>query len=223
VLAKRGMKDALCIGMNDGGGAGPHPDTNVPYNDIQAAWPAVRYYRVCHMWNLTQHEDGPNRPKWGSVALVGGVLGVFSDIDQEQPYYGWRSPQLMLVYPRTDNMDFAGARLAQNSRLPEHRLAAEGSMLTGRRSPGGTARGNIAGQVGRSFTGLRGFGPLGADFWPVLAGPKESKTIIGRYGDGYNEGGWGTVSFNNVMQSVLAPGKDAYAVIKASSIMVAVD
>jgi len=204
----RGIKDSFCVGMNDGGGAGPHPDTEVPYKDVEAAWTGTRWLRISHMWNLYKREDAPNHPNWRSVALVSGVVSVFYDPEDDKPVYGWKNPLIMLTYPRTDNMDSAGARLAQNSHLPTYRLAAETSLLYGRR-PGYAGRGSIAGQVGRGFQGLRGFGPLGADFFPVLKGERDQKTIIGRYGDSYGQGGWGTVSFNWVTQSVLGPGKTA--------------
>jgi hypothetical protein len=141
---------------------------------------------------------------------VSGVIGVFWDPDTDKPIYGWHNPEIMLAYPRTTNLDYAGTRLGQESFLPPYRLCAEAVLTAGRRRPiVSWGRGNISGEVGYDkYRGVRGFGPLCADFWPVLKGAKSTKTIVGRYGDGYSEGGWGTVSLNQVVSSMLCPGKD---------------
>jgi hypothetical protein len=208
ILAKRGMEKSLMVGMESGGGNGPS-GTPESFKDVQAAAGDARWVRLSHCW-YGEVEQRPGRPNWGCVALVGGVLGVFWDPDEDKPIYGWRNPMIMIVFPRTTNLDYAGTRLGQESHLPEHRLCAEGVMTSGRRHPiVSWGRGNLSGEVGYDkFLGPRGFGPFGADFWPVLKGGRGAKTILGRYGESYADGGWGTVSFSNVVQSVLAPGKD---------------
>lgn len=213
VMAKRGMESSMMLGMNaSSGAAGPqaHPQTLA---DIQAVCPQAQWVRVSHYW-FGQAENRPGQPKYGSISLVGGVMAVFWDPAVEQPFYGWRNPQIVLVYPRTanpqTNRDHGGTRLAQESDLPQHRLFAEAVLLSGRHRAlsGNSLRGDFAAEMGEGFQGLRGVGPFGADFWPVLKGASD-KTIIGRYGEGYAAGGWGTVSLSQVVQSLLSPGKDA--------------
>jgi len=210
VLAKRGMKNSLGIGMHAAGGAGPESDSPQAVPDMLKAWPEAKFHRLSHMW-YGETEVRPSRPKYRYVSLVSGILSVFWDVDEDKPIYGWKNPDLVMVYPRTNNMDYSGVAMYQSSGLPEHRLAAESSLLAGRRRKPRTdwSRGDLSRQMGfDKFQGLRGFGPLGADFWPVLKGAKGSKDIIGRFGDGYAEGGWGTISMHFVVQAILAPGKD---------------
>jgi hypothetical protein len=218
ILAKRGMEEALMVGMNAGdGAAGPQaPPKEIA--DIRAVSPQTRWCRVSHYW-LKGGDDKPNQPKYGSIALVGGVMGVYWDPDVDKPFYGWRNPNIVVVYPRTANMqatrDNTGTRMAQDSDLPQYRVFAEAVMLSGRRRAlsGNSLRGDWASELGADFTGLRGIGPFGADFWPVLKGGGQGggKTILGRYGESYADGGWGTVSLSQVVQSLLAPGKDGPA------------
>jgi hypothetical protein len=208
VLARRGMEKSMMVGMHAAGGNGPESEAKAAYNDVKTASGDVPWVRVSHYY-FGDIERRPGRPNWGCLSIVGGVIGVFWDVDEEKPVYGWRNPKILLTYPRTTNGDYAGTRLGQDSMLPEHRLCAEAVLLAGRRRPCSATRGNISSAIGYEFyEGLRGFGPFGADFWPVLKGARQSKTILGRYGDGYAEGGWGTLSLNQVIQSVLAPGKE---------------
>jgi hypothetical protein len=213
VMAKRGMESSMMLGMNaHSAAAGPaaNPQTLA---DIQAVCPQAEWVRVSHYW-FGQAEVRQGQPKYGSLSLVGGVMAVFWDPAVEKPFYGWRNPQIVLVYPRTanpqTNRDHGGTRLAQESDLPQHRLFAEAVLLSGRHRAlsGNSLRGDFAAEMGESFLGLRGIGPFGADFWPVLKGSSD-KTIIGRYGEGYAAGGWGTVSLSQVVQSLLSAEKDA--------------
>jgi len=219
ILAKRGMESSMMVGMESGGGNGPSGSPQ-SYKDVTTAaggfpqrtesrWGAPRWVRLSHYW-FGDTEARAGRPNFGRVALVGGVLGVFWDVDEDKPIYGWQNPMILIVFPRTTNADYAGTRLGQESGLPEHRLCAEGVLTSGRRHPiVSWGRGNISGEVGYDkFPGVRGLGPFGADFWPVLKGARGNKNIIGRYGESYADGGWGTVSLNAVVQTLLAPGKD---------------
>jgi hypothetical protein len=208
VMAKRGMEKSMMVGMHAAGGNGPENDNKQAYPDVCAAAGGIPWVRVSHYY-FGDLERRPGRPKYGCIALVGGVIGVFWDVDTEKPVYGWRNPEILLTYPRTTNGDYAGERLGQDSMLPQYRFCAEAVLTAGRRKPVALTRGNISGEVGYDYyQGLRGFGPFGVDFWPVLQGARGGKTIAGRYGDGYAEGGWGTLSFNSVMTSVIAPGKE---------------
>jgi len=209
LMAKRGLEDSMTLGTHsNGSAAGPvaRPDT---LSDIRAVYPDPKWDRVSHYW-FGDSELRQNR--WGRVALVGGVIGVFWDVDEDKPIYGWQNPMNMIIFPRTTNADYAGARLIQTSSLPEHRLCAEAVLTSGRRHPiVSWGRGNLSGEVGYDkFLGVRGLGPFGVDFWPVLKGARSSSNLLGRYGGSWPDyqGGWTTVGLNTVVQTLLAPGKD---------------
>jgi hypothetical protein len=207
VLAKRGLENSMMVGMHSSQpAAGPLAPPEM-VADVTAAFPEVKWVRLSHYWFGDDFERKAGL-RWGRIALVGGVLGVFWDPDQDKPFYGWKNPEIIVVFPR--QTDYGGVRLAQDSDLPEHRFTAESVLLSGRRTPiGGWGRGNLSGAMGYDkFIGVRGVGPFGADFWPVLKGARNSSTLIGRYGESYKDGGWGTVSLSQVVQSLLAPGKD---------------
>ncbi|HUW57203.1 MAG TPA: glycoside hydrolase domain-containing protein [Planctomycetota bacterium] len=198
ILAKRGMERSLMVGAAQ---QVPH----VVVDDLQAAAPDAYWVAHSHLYNEEfgkgYHRDG--QPV-GYLAQVGGMFAVLWDPEEGRPFYGWRNPFRVVTYPR----DGIGPLLRQDSEPTVHRLCAEGALLTGRqaRYPAKwSARvESMAIKHKKAFPGVRGFGRLGADFWPVLKGKRGSYPICGRY-PGTD---WGTLDLGDVSPWLLAPGPD---------------
>ena len=195
LLARHGVEKSLTWGMIGDSNAGIN---TAMVKELKDAAPEVAWAARSHWYYKTLSVGTVGR-----LANVHGICGVFWDPDEDKPFYGWRNPVRNIVWARDDNGDCSGVGLAPVEHMNHAalRLAAEGSMLTGRRHAGGH-RGNIAGQAGDEFPGFRGFGDLGADFWPVLKGEKTSSPLSTRY----PEVSWITLHIHAVMASVLAPG-----------------
>jgi hypothetical protein len=176
ILAKHGLDKSLCFGYHADGGNGPQCDLDC-IKDLTTLAPESRWVRVSHMWFGGKSMDkSPNGNPWARVGLVGNY-GVFWDPDKDKPFFGWQNPYVVTAYTR--------GTFFVNSSLMDYRICAEAILLTGRREPmAGWGITDYAGEFGRdTFPGMRGYGPWGGDYWPVLKGRGGSTDIIARYND----------------------------------------
>ncbi|HUU42283.1 MAG TPA: glycoside hydrolase domain-containing protein [Planctomycetota bacterium] len=201
-LAKRGMEKSLMVGLAQG----------VAWEcvqDLKAVAPDVPWVAHSHLYHETFGErHGMTGQPVEYLAQVGGLFSVFWDPEDGRPFYGWRNPQRMVTYPRDDTGAGVGPCLRVTSGLPVYRLGAEGSILSGRQDryphKWGARAESMALQHGRSFPGLRGFGRLGADFWPVLESKTQTYPLCGRYPGS----DWGTLSLKWVVPYLFGAGRD---------------
>ena len=165
ILAKNGLEKSFAWGYHADGGNGPECAKEC-IADLKLLVPEGRWVRLGHGWFSQQKLDrAPNGNPYARVALVGNYA-VLWDPEKDKPFYGWQNPYVVTAYPRDQ---YIGAIL-----LRHYRFCAELILLTGQRNaPAGWGLGDFAGEFGReTFLGLRGFGPSGGDFWPVLGGAR---------------------------------------------------
>jgi hypothetical protein len=179
ILAKHGMEKSMALGYHAANGNGPCAPKGC-IEDLREAAPEGRWVRVSHMWGIggkDKLESGPNGNPWGRVSLVVGNYGVLWDPDTDKPFYGWRNPYPVTAYTR--------GVFDESAPLRDYRLAPEMVLLSGQRKADATwGICDIAGEFGReNFIGTRGFGPWGADFWPVLHATAGRHDIIARFND----------------------------------------
>ena len=202
ILKKRGMEQSLMVGLAQ----------SVRWQaaqDLKAVAPDAEWVAHSHLYNTEfgRRHQRPGQPV-GYLAQVGGMYSVFWDPEDGRPFYGWRNPFRVVTYPRDDSGAGVGPCLRVTSGLPVYRLAAEGSILSGRqdRYPGkwGARVESAALKSKKAFPGIRGFGRLGADFWPVLKSKRGVYPLAGRYPGS----DWGTLSLKHVVPYLLASGED---------------
>ena len=171
ILAKHGIEKSLCLGYQTTGN-GPNAPKGCIKDFTQIA-PEGRWVSVGHYWSdELRLEKGPhdgNAP-WRRVSMVVGEYGVRWDPDADKPFYGWLNPYPITAYTR--------GSFSEDSILRDYRLASEMILF------GGTEYRTffIAASNGNDANrGTRGYGPWGADYWPVLNGGKQK--LIARYND----------------------------------------
>ena len=196
ILAKRGMEKSLALATHAVSGGGPEPSKEC-VADMKVAAPKAGWVKLAHMWGAhgpEKMESGPGGNPYARVALVAGNYGVLWNPDTDKPFFGWRNPYPVIMYTRDV--------FVQGSPLRMPRTAAEMILFAGLRKGPAASFGlaDIAGQFGRdTFQGSKGFGPWGADFWPVLNANNKWNDIIARYGDNKGAGSrsyWYTVGLN---------------------------
>jgi hypothetical protein len=117
--------------------------------------------------------------KAGYVAHVWGA-GVQTP-KAGQRIYGWKQEWQVVVFPRFGSM--MNPPLWQDAPLASHFLVTEAALMAN----------------------LRGFGRVGADFWPVLKDARGRETpVINRYPDSAH----GQTTLANSTAALLAPGPD---------------
>jgi len=198
ILAKRGMEESLMVGVVQGVGT-------ATVDDFKKVAPDVRWVAHSHLYSEAfgeawQKEGQPV----GYLAQVGGMFSVLWDPEDGRTFYGWKNPFQVVTFPR----DEVGPCLRLDSEPTVLRLCAEGALLTGRqaRYPAkwGARVESMAIKYKKDFPGVRGFGRLGADFWPVLKGRAGDHPICGRYPGS----DWGTLNLGGVNPWLLAPGPE---------------
>ena len=206
VLARRGLADSMLVGM--GGDFGVNA---AAVNDLCAAAPGVPWAMRSHNYQEAvggRHENAPGAGRVGYMATVCGATAVFWDPGDPHPCYGWRNPVRAVAWPRDGWNDYTGMSLNNASLWTDYRIAAEGTLFSGRTSrlyrSGRIRMENLVALGKSSFRGVRGLGGLGADFWPVLGNPGHLKMLCGRY----PEIAWGTVTIANAIPYLLRPGAD---------------
>jgi hypothetical protein len=205
ILAKHGLeKSTLALATHAVSGGGPEPSKEC-ITDMKEVTPEAGWVKLAHMWGahgVEKLENGPGGNPYVRVALVAGNYGVLWDPDTDKPFFGWRNPYPIIMYTRGVFMD--------SSPLRQYRLAPEMILFAGlRKAAAGWGLCDIAGQFGRdTFPGTKGFGPWGADFWPVLRGRTGWHDIIGRFnsplgGMSDPRSYWYTVGLNNFQMAYL--------------------
>lgn len=134
---------------------------------------------VCHSHGRVRDIQGV---PVGYFTLVWGV-GAVSPPEKKR-VYGWQQAIPATVFPRYGGGQFViHPNLSFNAPLAVYRHIFEGATVVG----------------------LRGVGRVGADFWPVLDGPRGQKsTILNRY----PAASWGQLTVTNAVAEVLAPGPE---------------
>ncbi|MFO7900080.1 MAG: hypothetical protein R6V58_13605 [Planctomycetota bacterium] len=159
-----------------------------PTREVTAMFHKIAPYA---RWVLHSHGKATklNGVPVGYCAHVWGV-GSVPDPDKtpdrkwkKNYYYGWRNKFLRTVFPRYGGGNFvlnppfwSYAPLGVYRKISEATLAAN----------------------------LRGFGRVGADFWPVLKSGRGRRSIVARY----PKSSWGQLNLTTATPSVLAPGPD---------------
>jgi len=208
ILAKHGMEKSMALGYHENGTDGPWASPAC-LADAVAMVPEARWTRLGHMFNcrpmdpsLSQTlEKGPGNNPWGRVALViGGSASIHWDPDTDRSFFGWLNPYPVIGYPRELTI-----------RLRDWRMAAEKMLLAGLPKPQGSwGMCDICGMFGRDkFLGTKGLGPMGADFFPVLAGGAgAAKPICGRYDVKDSSRLWYTVGLNGSLTQIVGEGQN---------------
>ena len=112
----------------------------------------------------------------GYIAHVWGTRGVPDPAAARQ--YGWQRRPIVTVFPRYGS---SPTTLFAHSPLGTYAMVVEAMLMAN----------------------YRGVGRIGADFWPVLKGPRgRMRTIISAYSS------WAQMSLTHAVPSVLAPGPD---------------
>ena len=179
MLTRRGLGDeAFMIGI--AGDARPTAEITAMFQRIS---PYARW--VVHSHGKTDKLSGV---PVGYLAHVWGV-GSTPDPDTGDRYgnkrhYGWKNEFLRTVFPRYGGAGFVlNPPLWSNAPLGVYREIAEATLSAN----------------------LRGFGRVGADFWPVIKDQRgRARPISGRY----PESGWGQLSVTTATGSVLDPGPE---------------
>ena len=184
MLARRGLEKSMMFGMGTNNWAKPGC-----WEDLRALAPEVLWANRTHYLVAKVGHARKGQPI-GYHAVVGGAVGVFWDPDDDQPHYGWRSPALVIAFPRYGNNPGAVLR----SCLSTYRLCGEGTLLSGLRL-------ERKASAPYSSWARRGMGHIGADFWPIVDDPvsRRKKPLCDR--DVF----WHSLSLSAV-PSILAPG-----------------
>lgn len=205
ILAKHGMEKSISLGYHENGDDGPTASPAC-LKDCVAMVPEARWVRLGHMFTcrpmdpaLSKTLDkGVGGNPWARVALViGGTASVHWDPDTDRPFYGWLNPYPVIGYPREMTIE-----------LRDWRMAAEKIMFAGMtKAQASWGMCDIAGMFDRTkFLGTKGLGPMGADFFAVLAsGRGAGQPLCGRYADPSRL--WYTVGLTASITQLLGEGE----------------
>jgi hypothetical protein len=181
ILAKRGLEKSLMFGM-----AANNWVQRQCCQDLKTVYPEIRWVNRTHYYTPTVGDGKVTQPV-GLASVVGGVISLFYDPDEEGTHYGWKSPGLVINFPRLGNVPGA----VFGGYLPTYGVFAESALLSG-------------GARWRSVQMVQGVGHIGADFWPVLRNPRGGPPQS--LGDRYVF--WHSLSISQVIPAILAPGAD---------------
>ena len=178
ILAKYGMENSLAIATHAVSGGGPEPSKEC-IADMKLVAPKAGWVKLAHTWGNhgpEKLESGPGGNPYHRVSLVAGNYGMLWNPDTDKPFFGWRNPYPIIMYTRDVFVEGSSLRML--------RTAPEMIMFGGLRKENVGTFGlcDIAGQMGRdTFPGSKGFGPWGADFWPVQQANGKWNDIIARF------------------------------------------
>ena len=191
ILKKHGIEKSMMLGISC-----DWIPTKECMDDLTAAAPEVPWIAHSHVY-WTKVRDRP-------VGYLASVWGLSGTRDPALPptyyghkrYYGWRKPFRVVAFPR------AGCPVYEvvGNKPPElFRFLAEGGIVS-------------AGKQNAKPPGVRGFGRLGADFWPVTKSVRSgrgiargrARPICGRYTEALGGG----MALTYVVYHVLSPGPD---------------
>jgi hypothetical protein len=177
LLRARGVEQSVMFGM----GANNWVKQQC-LEDLKELYPDILWVNRTHYF-MSKAGQGKASQAFGLISNVSGAAGVSYRPDQWMDHCGWRNPYRIINFPRN---------FVTLDRDPApYRFFAEGTLLSGTMG----WRGGPAG---------RGLGHVGADFWPVLEGPRRGKpmTLVGRYVF------WHSLSIDSVITSILAPAPE---------------
>lgn len=160
--------------------------------DLKVLSPQTKWWEYTH-WSKKRKGNDKDFQDVGRMSWAyGAPMAIFWDPDVDKPHYAWRNLAKDVFFVASPR---AKAQINANdyAELSVFRLFNESTMLS---SHGG--EGMIP-----EFRDFCGWGMVGADFWPVLAGVQgqEAKRLNVRYV------GWGSLSLTDTQQSLFAPGK----------------
>jgi hypothetical protein len=165
--------------------------------DLLALAPDVKWVGYTH-WGAKRVGTKTVSQALGRVAWAWGTpLAVFWDPDEAPPHYNWKTVEKDVYFVAAPRAK-AQVALGQLAELAEFRLTCETTLL-GSHSAGG---------LGPGLGSYRGFGQVGADFWPVLvsaSGKAEPKRLDERYV------GWGSLGMGDTFPALLGAGRLAPA------------
>ncbi len=187
MLAKYGLEKSMMFAM-----AGDYVPTKSAADQLHKAAPEAKWAVHCH----------PHRPvihgvPTGYLACVWGVFGTRDpalpkDYYGNKRYYGWKNPFLITAFPRGGNPIY---EISCRSPITHYRFMGEGALVA-------------SGRPNAKPPGVRGFGRVGADFWPVL---KDKRGRLGYVCGRYPESAWGQLNLSYSTPYVLGPGRDGPA------------
>ncbi|MFO7900250.1 MAG: hypothetical protein R6V58_14465 [Planctomycetota bacterium] len=191
ILKKHGIEDSMMLGISC-----DYVPTKTCMADLTAAAPAAKWIAHSHIyWSEIR-----GRPV-GYLACVWGLWGTRDparpkDYYGNNRYYGWKNPFRVVAFPRAGCPTYELVR----GKPPElHRFLAEGALVS-------------AGRPNAKPPGVRGFGRLGADFWPVVEAKRSGRgvgrgmprPICGHYPEALGGG----MALTFVKYHILSPGRD---------------
>jgi hypothetical protein len=180
VLEARGLLDATCVGF-----AGKESPGREVVGDLAAALPEAGWVVRADspVTELHGQEVRYLQCSWKKCSRFTDP----DDIDQGKRVYGWRNPLRVALSTEKVKGITAGGSIHDYSPLGVFRLLPLGSLTS----------------VGlKESPGVRGFGPLGADFWHVVEerGGRRAP-IVGRYPDNR------APNLNYTAHRLLVPGR----------------
>jgi hypothetical protein len=185
-LANRGMAQAMMYGFVVQGQVLPET-----IGDLNAILPGIRWWEYTH-WGQKRVGNATNGADVGRMGWAFGTpLAVFWNPDEGKPHYAWRNLAKDIYFvaaPRAKGQ----INVSENGELSIFRLFSESTLL-----------GSEAGLI-PAFGAFRGFGEMGADFWPVqiASGDKTRSRMHDRYVN------WGSLDLTCTLESLLGAGRN---------------
>jgi hypothetical protein len=165
-----------------GTGTDAGPKSPDPWKTTRAVVPGMQ-------WAFRGHpRAGGVKSRYGYTCHVWGFTKIPDP--RNKRFYGWKTPWLLCAFPRAGNGTVGALREFYRTRLARYYVSLEGYHAAG----------------------YRGFGSMGADYWPVLgkdakhrnpySGARGHNCLIGRFPESH----YGQVYMGNSAPYILAPG-----------------
>ena len=191
ILAKHGIEKSAMLGI-----ACDYMPTKPCMNDLTSAAPGLPWIMHSHVYRTQLHGI-----PIAYLASVWGLNGARDpagkpDYYKNTRYYGWRNPFMLVAFPRYGCPVYY---LGKQHRPGKFRFGAEGALVS-------------VGKANAKPPGIRGFGRLGADFWPVIKAKISGRSIAKGHAaplcGRYPESTAGGMSLTYVSYYILSPGRD---------------
>ena len=188
ILAKRGLQQAMMFSF-----VVQHNILPETISDLKTLAPDVKWVAYAHWAGKYVGTQAMKQPAGRVGFAYGTPLATFWDPDEDTPCYRWKqfaNDVYTVAAPRAKGQIAFG----DSPEPAVCRLVCETTLL-GSHEPGG---------LGPGLGAYRGFGQVGADYWPVLEDPKTKwrASIDTRYIQ------CGSVGIGDTGRAVLAPGKN---------------